>query len=123
VFTGRPVDLASRGFRQGGGVGVLAIAALAVQQSPDERARPGGPQHGAGRPRTHLDRPPELTSEQFFAVSKAWPMAFALSLNSSIWPKIPDIVLCMVSIIVRIDSMLSIIGGNSEIICGISESS
>ena len=35
----------------------------------------------------------------------------------------PDMVLCMVSIMVRMFTMVSIIGGNCAIICGISLSS
>ena len=46
------------------------------------------------------------------AASNAFPMAVALSLVSSIWLKIPDMVLCMVSIMVRVLSMVAIICGN-----------
>ena len=46
------------------------------------------------------------------AASKAFPMAVALSLESSIWSNIPDMVLCIVSIMVRMLCMVAIIGGN-----------
>ena len=46
------------------------------------------------------------------AASNACPMAVAFWLASSISPKIPDMVLCMVSIIVRMLCIIAIIGGN-----------
>ena len=42
---------------------------------------------------------------------------------SSISPKIPDMVLCIVSIMVRMASMVAIIGGNCSSSCGSSASS
>ena len=48
----------------------------------------------------------------------AFPMAVALPPNSSIWSKTPDMVLCMVSIIVRMDSIIAICGGIWAINCG-----
>ena len=46
------------------------------------------------------------------AASNACPMAVAFSLVSSIWLKMPDMVLCIVSIMVRMLCMVAIIGGN-----------
>ena len=49
-------------------------------------------------------------------------MAVAFLLESSISPKIPAIVLCMVSIIVRMLCIIAIIGGIWATICGMSTS-
>ncbi|CNG93966.1 Uncharacterised protein [Mycobacterium tuberculosis] len=46
------------------------------------------------------------------AASNAFPMAVALLLFWSISPKVPDMVLIMLSIMVRMVFMISIIGGN-----------
>ena len=51
-------------------------------------------------------------------MSNAFPMAVELLLLSSIWPKTPDMVLCMVSIMVRMLCMISIISGNWVSSCG-----
>ena len=50
-------------------------------------------------------------------------MAVAFPVISSIWPKMPDMVLLMVSIMVRMLCIVAIIAGNWLTSCGMSASS
>ena len=50
-------------------------------------------------------------------------VAVAFSVMSSIWPKMPDMVLLMVSIMVRMFCIVAIIAGNWLSSCGMSASS